>query len=87
MVLNDALSTAAGCLTACLSCIVQNAPDAEAAAVRLTTEAFQRGSNDNISCIVVVFNFDDAPAAAAAAVAGEPAEGQAVDGAASSTAA
>mmetsp|Transcript_561 Transcript_561/g.1674 ORF Transcript_561/g.1674 Transcript_561/m.1674 type:complete len:329 (+) Transcript_561:344-1330(+) len=67
--------------------MVRNAPDAEAAAVRLTTEAFQRGSNDNISCIVVVFNFDDAPAAAAAAVAGEPAEGQAVDGAASSTAA
>lgn len=28
-------------------------PTAEAAAVRLTNEAFQRGSNDNISCIVV----------------------------------
>ncbi len=39
----------------------QNTPDAEAAAVRLTTEAYQRGSNDNISCIVVAFKFDDLP--------------------------
>lgn len=46
---------------------MQNTPDAEAAAVRLTTEAFQRGSNDNISCIVVVFRFDGAPAAEVAA--------------------
>ncbi len=35
--------------------------------MRLTTEAFQRGSNDNISCIVVVFRFDGAPAAEVAA--------------------
>lgn len=26
--------------------------------MRLTNEAFQRGSNDNISCIVVAFKFD-----------------------------
>jgi protein phosphatase 1L len=29
--------------------------DPERAAKRLTDEAFQRGSNDNISCIVVRF--------------------------------
>ena len=31
--------------------------DAEKAAKRLTEEAYSRGSNDNISCIVVRFNF------------------------------
>jgi protein phosphatase 1L len=31
--------------------------DAEKAAKRLTDEAYGRGSNDNISCIVLKFNF------------------------------
>ena len=31
--------------------------DAEKAAKKLTDEAYCRGSNDNISCIVVRFNF------------------------------
>lgn len=31
--------------------------DAEAAAKKLTEEAFSRGSNDNISCIVLRFKF------------------------------
>ena len=34
-------------------CCLQNIPDAEAAARKLTDEAFSRGSNDNISCVVV----------------------------------
>jgi protein phosphatase 1L len=42
--------------------MVRNMPTAEAAAVRLTNEAFQRGSNDNISCIVVAFKFNQAEA-------------------------
>jgi protein phosphatase 1L len=45
--------------------MVRNMPTAEQAAVRLTNEAFQRGSNDNISCIVVSFKFHEPPAAAA----------------------
>ena len=57
-------------------------PTAEEAAVRLTNEAFQRGSNDNISCIVVVFKFGaegcaaeggNAPAAVSAATEREAA--------------
>jgi protein phosphatase 1L len=37
--------------------LVKDIQNAEAAAKRLTEEAFQRGSNDNISCIVVRFKF------------------------------
>eukprot|EP00877_Chromochloris_zofingiensis_P001081 jgi/Chrzof1/10974/Cz05g19070.t1 len=37
--------------------IVKDIPDAEKAAKRLTEEAFQRGSNDNISCVVLKFKF------------------------------
>lgn len=47
--------------------MVRNTRNAEAAAVRLTTEAFQRGSSDNISCIVVAFKFDDLSSTPAAA--------------------
>ncbi len=35
--------------------LVRDQPDAEKAAKQLTEEAFLRGSNDNISCIVVRF--------------------------------
>lgn len=41
--------------------MVRNTLNAEVAAVRLTTEAFKRGSSDNISCIVVAFKFDGRP--------------------------
>lgn len=41
--------------------MVRNMPSAEAAATRLTNEAFQRGSNDNISCIVISFKFGAGP--------------------------
>jgi protein phosphatase 1L len=37
--------------------LVKDIQSAEAAAKRLTEEAYQRGSNDNISCIVVRFKF------------------------------
>ncbi len=50
----------------CSFLLAQNMPTAEQAAVRLTNEAFQRGSNDNISCIVVNFKFGEPGAAAAA---------------------
>lgn len=35
--------------------MVRDIPDPEKAAKRLTEEAYTRGSNDNISCIVVRF--------------------------------
>lgn len=40
-----------------LSTSVRAAQDAEKAAKRLTDEAFSRGSNDNISAIVLRFRF------------------------------
>lgn len=36
---------------------MDNAQDPEKAAKRLTDEAYGRGSNDNISCIVLKFKF------------------------------
>lgn len=37
--------------------IIRDILDSEKAAKRLTEEAFQRGSNDNISCVVIRFKF------------------------------
>jgi len=37
--------------------LIKDIPDAERAARRLTEEAFQRGSNDNIGCVVLKFKF------------------------------
>lgn len=37
--------------------LIKDIPDAEKAAKRLTDEAYGRGSNDNISCIVLRFRF------------------------------
>mgnify|MGYP000117207415 FL=1 len=37
-------------------CIVQFIPNVEEAAKKLTEEAFSRGSNDNITCMVVCFH-------------------------------
>lgn len=37
--------------------LIKDIKDAEAAAKKLTEEAFSRGSNDNISCIVLRFKF------------------------------
>ncbi|KAK9805433.1 hypothetical protein WJX73_006037 [Symbiochloris irregularis] len=38
--------------------MVKDTRDAKQAAERLTNEAFSRGSNDNISCVVIRFNFN-----------------------------
>ena len=38
-------------------CSLSGVQDAEKAARKLTDEAYCRGSNDNISCVVVRFNF------------------------------
>lgn len=37
--------------------LARGLPDAERAARRLAEEAYNRGSNDNISCVVIKFNF------------------------------
>jgi protein phosphatase 1L len=37
--------------------LARGLPDAERAARRLAEEAYSRGSNDNISCVVIKFNF------------------------------
>lgn len=37
--------------------IIKAAPNAKDAAKRLAEEAYTRGSNDNISCIVIKFHF------------------------------
>lgn len=37
--------------------MVKNVPDAQKAARLLAEQAYERGSNDNISCVVVRFNF------------------------------
>jgi protein phosphatase 1L len=38
--------------------LVRDIGEAQQAAKRLVQEAFQRGSNDNISCVVLKFKYD-----------------------------
>ena len=61
--------------------LVKKHTDAEAAAKALAAMAFERGSHDNISCVVCLFGFGAEGEGAAAAAEEESGEGEAAEAA------